>query len=336
MEVMRSTAVRVSDPSKIAEARRVAVQHARNLEWDDVTSGEVALIATELATNLVKHAQNGAVILNSSNGGERASLQMISVDTGPGITDIDRSLRDGYSTAGSPGNGLGAVRRMARTLDVYSTPQGTVLVAEIDGLRLKSQGRRKAYTIGGIAVPRAGESVCGDAWDVRSDRGLVAVLLVDGLGHGSAAAKAADAAVESFRSAAAISDPVDLMNRLDLALRPTRGAAAAVAVIDAAAAIVRYCGIGNTVGAIVARNEKRSLVSLNGTLGHTVPRVGEFSYPWPAGASLVMHSDGLTARWVPEQWPGLWQREPAIVAGALYRDCHRPRDDATVVVTRIP
>ena len=61
----------------------------------------------------------------------------------------------------------------------------------------------------------------------------------------------------------------------------------------------------------------------------------EFVYPWPVGALLVAHSDGLTTRWNLAQYPGLFRQDPALVAGLLYRDHARRRDDASVVVCRL-
>jgi hypothetical protein len=77
------------------------------------------------------------------------------------------------------------------------------------------------------------------------------------------------------------------------------------------------------------------LVSHHGTLGAAQPlRAQQFTYECPAGALLIMHSDGLAARWNLSDYPGLQQRHPAVVAGVLYRDKVRVRDDATVLVAR--
>jgi anti-sigma regulatory factor (Ser/Thr protein kinase) len=334
MEMMRTSAVRISDRTQVAEARRAAMQHARALEWNDVESGEAALVATELAMNLSKHAhEGGAVILNSTNGSNRTWLQVIAVDHGPGMSQVEHCFEDGYSTAGSPGTGLGAVRRIADSLEVYSTPgKGTVLVAELERAA-RGAPAPGACAIGAVSVPRTGETVCGDAWAVGTTDTAVAVLVVDGLGHGPLAAEAADAAVGTFRSGE-VGNPKATMLRLHDALKATRGAAAALAVIDPRAGTLRYCGVGNIVGAIVVNGEKRNLVSHNGTLGHSLATVGEFTYDWDRGATLVMHSDGVSGRWAADQWPGLWQRGPAIGAAVIYRDWRRERDDATVVVAR--
>jgi hypothetical protein len=63
-------------------------------------------------------------------------------------------------------------------------------------------------------------------------------------------------------------------------------------------------------------------------------RVQEFSYPWEPDATLVVHSDGLSTRWRPESYPGLQRHDPAVMAGVLFRDFARARDDASVIVVR--
>jgi anti-sigma regulatory factor (Ser/Thr protein kinase) len=329
--MMRSTAVRMSDPSRVSEVRRATLDYARDHQWSEVESGQAAIVSTEMATNLLKHARDGAIVLNDAWPGDR--LQIVAVDHGPGIADVDRAFADGFSTAGSPGNGLGALRRMTDSLEIFSTPdKGTVLVAELAHERTVRP--MPEFRIGGISIPRTGESVCGDAWDVRKVQDGLAVLVVDGLGHGPVAAEAASAALATFREGAA-QDTTAWLGRIHDALRSTRGAAAALAVIDTRVGLVRYCGVGNIIGVVVSpEQETRHLVSHNGTLGHTAARITEFTYPWQRGATLVMHSDGVSGRWRADEWPGLWQRAPAIAAGTIYRDWRRERDDATVVVVR--
>jgi hypothetical protein len=117
-------------------------------------------------------------------------------------------------------------------------------------------------------------------------------------------------------------------------LRSTRGGALAVADVDLGRGLVRFCGLGNISAAIVANGVVRRLVSQNGTAGHSAARIDEFSYPWPSGGLLVLHSDGLGTHWDLDRYPGLARRHPGLIAGVLYRDFTRGRDDATVIVAR--
>jgi hypothetical protein len=127
---------------------------------------------------------------------------------------------------------------------------------------------------------------------------------------------------------------VELLERVHGGLRSTRGAAAAVAVVDRAARSVRFAGLGNIAASVLAGGESRSMVSLGGIVGHEARRIQPFEYPFPAGALLVLHSDGLGSRWTLDRYPGLTTRDPLVVAGVLFRDFVRGTDDATVVAVR--
>jgi hypothetical protein len=246
------------------------------------------------------------------------------------MTSIGNALRDGFSTAGTNGTGLGAVARTADLFDVYSRAgAGTVVLARV----LVRDVDRPMDELGAVCVPHPGEDVSGDDWHVARERGRDALLVIDGLGHGSAAADAARAGVRLFRDQP-FAGPVEMVQRLHAGLRATRGAALAVADVDRARGLVRYAGIGNIASTILADGTSRSLVSHHGTAGHDARRIQEFSYPFPRGAIVVMHSDGLTARWTLERYPGLLERHAATIATVLYRDFHRGRDDTTVVVLK--
>jgi hypothetical protein len=124
------------------------------------------------------------------------------------------------------------------------------------------------------------------------------------------------------------------MQRMHLALRGTRGAAVAVAEINVNACELRFTGVGNIAGSILHEGTSRGVISHNGIVGHEMRKVQEFSYPFPSGALLIMHSDGLASHWRLDQYAGLAQRHPALIAGVLYRDHKRPRDDVTVLAVR--
>jgi len=76
------------------------------------------------------------------------------------------------------------------------------------------------------------------------------------------------------------------------------------------------------------------MMSLNGTLGMAAVRSRQLDYEYPPGGVVVLHSDGVSARWQLSEYPGLQLRHSAVIAGVLFRDCGRQRDDATVLVAR--
>jgi anti-sigma regulatory factor (Ser/Thr protein kinase) len=334
VEVSAGCALTIDDSSGAAEARRRAIQVATRLGFDETAVGRVAIVVTEAATNLVKHAHGGELLLQPLSAGGVSGLEVIALDRGPGIARLGDALRDGFSTAGSPGTGLGAMARLSAVFDIHSAiGAGTAVLARL-WARPVPAGPRSGVEIGGICVARAGEGECGDAWAVSERRGDGASILVaDGLGHGLLAAEASRDAVRLFSESPGLA-PAAVIERLHAGLRGTRGAAAAVAELDLGRGVVRYSGVGNISATIVTGGARRSLVSHNGIVGYEARRIQEFSQPFPDAALLVLHSDGLTTQWRMDAYPGLAGRHPGIIAAVLYRDFKRGHDDVTVVVAR--
>ena len=334
---LQAAYVTIQQSTDAAEARRVAQAIASNQSLNEPNLGKLGLVVTEVGRNLIKHAGGGDLFLRALQSGNRRGVEILAVDKGPGIADLARSFRDGFSTAGTPGTGLGAIARASTLCDVYSRPgQGTVLVAQIWGREVAAvdAGIPRRFRVGAVSRALPGEFECGDGWIFQEQTGGCRLTLADGLGHGKYAAEAADITVRTARAHAAETAP-GLLERIHEALRATRGAAVAVADIDASSGIVRFAGIGNIIGAIVPpEGSLRRMISHNGTAGHQVRKILEFTYPWSADSLLLMHSDGLSTHWSFEAYPGLLQRHPSVIAGVLYRDHARGRDDATVVVAK--
>ena len=284
--------------------------------------------------NLVKHASGGELIVQPIEAGGVVGLEILVLDRGPGMEDVSACMRDGFSTSGTPGHGLGAVARLSDVFDLYSRPsQGTALLSRV-WLGAPPAVRPAAspgFECRGVSVAKSGEPVCGDGWAVEVRESGLTLLVVDGLGHGAHAADAAAQAVQAFRREA-WQEPQFVLDTLHRALRATRGAAAAIAQVDASERILHYTGVGNISGTIATPGKTTSLVSYGGIVGHQVRKIQQFSYPWPPQATLVMHSDGIATQWRLDQYPGIMKRDPALTAALLYRDFKRGRDDATVVV----
>jgi anti-sigma regulatory factor (Ser/Thr protein kinase) len=327
-----NTAIIVEEASQVAQARREAVALARRLAIDADASDRLALAITEAATNLVKHAQRGTILLAPLQIGDAAGVEVIALDRGPGMPNVASSMRDGHSTAGSPGLGLGSMSRIASNLDIYSTPgRGTIVRFEIWKHARMSPAQPIIH--GGVSVPKPGESVCGDAWSARECNGVHRLVVVDGLGHGPDAARAAQAAIRVGFDHPRLA-PAGLLEYVHGALRSTRGAAAAVASIEPHAAHGTFAGIGNIRAFTWTHDRGRDLVSHNGTLGYQVRKIQPFEFAFPPRALLVLHSDGIDSHVDLKSYPGLDAHHPGIVAATIYRDHLRGRDDATVAVLR--
>lgn len=335
MESLRqSSAILLEEETQIALARRAAAAIATRLGFSEESVGRAELVCVELARNVIRHAQRGSIYVAETVAGD--AVQIVAADKGPGIGNIQRAMEDGFSTSTTPGLGLGAVHRMARKLDVYSRPgAGTVISAVVSERELSRRTPDERAAV--LSTCIAGETVNGDSWAMVRTPVRELYMLVDGLGHGLYASEAAQMA-SSVMHAALRSDPkislTALVTRMHGVMRATRGAA--IAFISVEGNVATACGVGN-ISTILhgADGVPRAMLSHNGTLGHQMRRVQEFTVPVESGTMLVMHSDGIATHWKMSQYPGLLQCAPATVAGVLFRDAVRGRDDATILVARL-
>jgi anti-sigma regulatory factor (Ser/Thr protein kinase) len=313
----------IDDESKVGEARRDALRLAQTHGLDATMCGRAAIVATELGNNLLQHGGGGELLLQPIVTGNATLIELLAIDRGRGMQNVESCLKDGYSTGGTSGTGLGAVRRLAAEFDLYSVANaGTVVMARV--------GARAAVRFGAVSVPMAGERECGDSWRLAMQGDITAALVVDGLGHGPLAAQAAQCSTKAFEETP-LDAPKVLMERMHRSLAGTRGAAAACAHVDAQGQL-SYAGVGNISGALITYEKSQGLSSHNGTLGLRMPRVQQFEYQRAPGSIVVMHSDGISSRWDLARKDDLLHRHPATVAAVLYRDHARGRDDATVLV----
>jgi anti-sigma regulatory factor (Ser/Thr protein kinase) len=327
MEIGFSQWVAITDASSVGEARRTAQSVAQRMGLDETQSGELALLATEASRNVLIHGNGGEVIVAGIPGERSPVARILAIDKGAGIANIAEAMSDGYSTAGTMGGGLGAMKRMATILEIFTGRSGTIVLIEL------GKATREGLQIAGLAVPYPGERVCGDEWSSYQQSGRTLAMIADGLGHGWGAAEAAQEAIAVFRNRSALG-PGEILSYIHDALRKTRGAVAAIAEIRPNENALIYAGVGNISGVVLSGGGTRSLASHNGTLGATAPRIQEFRAEWPADAILILHSDGIQSKWDLSSYAGLLAKHPAIIGGALFRDFRRQRDDASVLVVK--
>ncbi|CAL9629743.1 SpoIIE family protein phosphatase [Streptomyces sp. enrichment culture] len=340
--------VPVQDPTRVRDVRVAAEEAAALAGLDEQRTASVSLVATELATNLLKHARAGEVLVDVVDppvpveGRPRRAVQITALDHGPGIADVAEAMRDGFSSAHSLGAGLGTCRRLADDFGLHSVPgRGTVAVARFlspDGGPDHGEDAPAGLGVhaGGVNVPLGGADFSGDAWAWVRSGDRTTLMMADGLGHGSEAARASTAAVEELRHWARLS-PAEVLRKLHPALAGTRGAAVAVAQLDTRAGRLRFAGIGNVSARLREGDRWRSLLSRPGIVGmHRPHTVREDEVPWTAGSLLILHTDGLPSRWTPPPDTGEPPADPAVTAAVAVRDAGssaRPvRDDTTVAV----
>lgn len=316
----------------MGEARRHAANVATSLGFNETMAGRVALIVTELGTNLFKHTHEGRLLI-ATRAGSNAEIEILSIDSGPGIANIDNSMQDGYSTSGSPGTGLGATKRLADDFEIFSDlSSGTIIVARVRRQSLQAVFRDH-FRLGVVSLCAPGESECGDGWAVALDGEKAAILMADGLGHGPDAMEAAETAATLF-----VAKPFESLSlaleKSHAALRMTRGAAVAIIIVDTQLSNIQSAGAGNIITRIVSGTVNRTILSQHGTVGIQIRRIQEISHAWPPYALIIMHSDGLISRWSSEVLAGVIGLDPSIAAAILLRDFCRGRDDVTILVLR--
>ncbi len=329
-------ALQLKDVSQVAEARRAAVSTAQALDFGEEDAGRVAIVATELATNLLRHGGGGVLLVGSYDDASGSGVECLALDKGPGMADVERSSRDGHSTAGSPGTGLGAVRRGSHASDIYSAPGlGTAVLSRLSRGRPDKSRPASTPRHGAVAIPVPPEEVCGDSWCKAEDLSRATLMVADGLGHGPSAAEASHAAAQTFMKRSG-QPPSDILAAMHAAMRATRGAAVGIARVDRAAGDVVFAGVGNIAATLVDADQGlRRMVSNNGTIGHIAKHMRSFTYPIGACHLIVLASDGLGTNWRMDAYPDLIHHHPALIAGVLYRDFNRGRDDVTVLVYRV-
>lgn len=312
--------IRIDHASAVYTAARAAREAAAQAELPEVLAERAAVIASELATNLDKHARDGALFIQRSLTG--AGVDIYAADGGPGMADLDYWRIDGHTTAQTLGTGLGAIGRLATEFRIRSsTGHGTIAAA-----RILAPGTAAA-SVAHVRLPCEGEDRCGDALALSTAPGVRTIAIVDGLGHGPDAADAADAAIGVFRRSPGrpLHEHLAAMHRT---LRQTRGAAVAMARISGDR--LEFCGVGNISGLILTPGHSRPLLSMPGVVGFTLPDIHVRSVALTGHHLVVLHTDGISTGWRGPAPLGPVP-VPALLAADLAHHHRNPRDDATVI-----
>ncbi|MEP6790560.1 MAG: ATP-binding protein [Ramlibacter sp.] len=329
------TTIEVHEASQVGEVRRIAADLARAEDMSETEVGRVSLVATEVCTNLVKYGKHGFVTLSRYAEAQQRGIEIVAVDRGPGFTDFSVSLRDGHSTGGSLGLGLGSIHRASAFFDVYTVAdQGTALMARVAKAVPGAKRVAAPLIVSGRSRPKPGQTECGDAWLANLAGTTQSVCIVDGLGHGPLAATAARLAIKVFEAAAPGDSPEQILQQAHLQLKATRGVVMAVLALDAAAGTATFCGVGNIAAVIAGDAASEHLLSTEGIVGYNLRKVRTQQIAWKAGATAVLNTDGVSTRLSLGKYPGLVSHHPSLVASVLFRDYAGQTDDATLVVAR--
>ncbi|WP_161888440.1 ATP-binding SpoIIE family protein phosphatase [Pontibacter russatus] len=333
----------VPDKTYSSMARRDIARLTESYGFSAPDTGRVNIVISELVSNLAKHTSGGGELLVRPVGSPVAGLEILCLDNGPGMADPARMLQDGFSTYGSAGEGLGAIKRQSDEFDLFSQPGvGTVVLCRIfkSGKRKEQPNTQELYEVGYVLAPKPDETVCGDGLAMEQRGADLYMLALDGLGHGASAREAAAQAAGVFTASPATA-PAQALRDIHAGIRQTRGAVGLAARISGATQTISYCGVGNIGGRIFAPGAGPAgtgysgIVSYNGILGHNMPNtLNSRRLDWGRGNLLVLHSDGLKSRWDLAKFPLLSRHRAATIAAVLYKTNSRQTDDTLVVVCK--
>lgn len=331
---MTATSVALRVGSDVSEAGRTAFTAALTLGFDALAAEELRLVAHELASNVVRHAHGGTLGVSAIDREGHLGIELCADDDGPGIANAELALADGFSTAGSLGTGLGTVNRLADELDISAgeTGRGARVVCR-RWLREPASGADRLPLAFGVAT-RAQQvgGPNGDAYVIRKRGGAALVGVIDGVGHGVEAYRAAQMAVDYVNRHD--DRPLDeLMRGTSRACRGTRGVVMALARIEADASRLTFASVGNIEARLNTPSEHRHLIAQRGLLGLHDAHGAVTEHPWVARSMLVLHSDGAKAHWAWSDFSDLWPEPPEKIARRLLgRLTVGHTDDATVLV----
>jgi len=326
------------DRSYLAILKKEIHKMAQQGGFESKKLAEIDLIVSEIGSNLVKHATGGEILAGILNTDEGVTLELIGLDNGPGMMDPERMIQDGASTTQTLGHGLGSIRRLSDTFEVYSRKEwGTVLLSRVHKKITPAKRPPKTpLNIATLVVAKPGETLSGDGCCYITKKNEATYLLVaDGLGHGVEAHRAVKEAVTAFRTYDSDS-PADILRYLHQSIKKTRGIVATVIIIDPKNKSWRFCGIGNIGTRFNGYQLSKSYLSYNGIIGHNIPgTLNDQELSMNDYQQVMLCSDGIRSRWEYAKHPTIHKYDLSVQAAAIYKEFGRRTDDMSVVIGRI-
>lgn len=325
----------IATPAHVNSAANTAREFARSAGFRREECDEVALAVMELASNLVKHARGGQLRFSLIEEGERRGLEIISEDQGPGIPDVERAMADGFSTAGGLGAGLGAVNRLMDEVEFSSLSDGGLRISCHRWTRPGDTGLSSARLEFGAATRSYRfQPLNGDAIVVRHWNQHALVGVIDGLGHGQWAQRAAQAA--RYYIEQHFDQPLlNLFRSVGRVCLSTRGVVMALVRFDLARQQVELASVGNVETRLLGGSESLHPVGRRGIVGAPdAPSPIIKQHAWRPGFILVLHSDGIESNWGAEQLVKVARQGAVAAARHLLFHHGRLDDDATALVAR--
>jgi anti-sigma regulatory factor (Ser/Thr protein kinase) len=322
-----------SDRSYYALLRKGIHKQALSAGFNEKKIAHLDLIVAEITSNLFKHTLGGELLCGVLGQGDQQYIEIISIDQGPGISDLPHMLLDGVSSVNTLGHGLGSIKRMSDFFSIYSQKGwGTILLTRV----YKHEYRKEvqAVKVTSLVVPKPSEIVSGDGCTFKTSERYFKLFLMDGLGHGPEANKAVLEGFNSFRLCP-YHDPAEIIRFMHNPLKRTRGGVGMVVVLDMMTRKYEILGVGNISAKLVGNIESKNVMSYNGIIGHNIPNtMTSHETDGKDCKFIILCSDGIKSRWDISKFPMILRYDPSIIAAAIYKDFARKSDDMSVVIIK--
>lgn len=331
----RQVCFTLQDRSYLSVLKRDVHRLALQSGLSEKKIAEIDIVVAELGSNILKHGGGGEVLIMLTDHPVPA-LEIIGIDNGPGISDLNRMMKDGVSTTKTLGQGLGAMKRLSDFLQVYSVKAwGTIVLARFHLKPAPAVPPKQDFEIRTLLIPKPGEKVCGDGFYISTDRTGIRVFAGDGLGHGPEANNAVNAAINSFRYCM-LKELSEVIRQIHVDVKNTRGLVGTLATFNYKDKHWRICGVGNIHTRTWTSTNSKTYLPYNGIIGHNLPRtINEQATEPGADQLLLLCSDGIRTRWDMNKYPGIFRYDMSILASAIYKDHARKTDDMSIVIVKV-
>ncbi|MBA3683191.1 MAG: SpoIIE family protein phosphatase [Bacteroidetes bacterium] len=324
----------IEDRSYVAFIKR-EIHNLVRLHFSETRTAEIDIVVSEMTSNLIKYAKKGELLYRVSSEAKEIIFEIICIDSGPGIKDIIHSAKDGVSTKGTLGQGIGSIMRLSNVVQFYSQQGwGTIVYSKFYNSPDHKISHNKVI-VRCINVAKPGEQVSGDGLCVRTVGDKTMILMGDGLGHGSNAKAAVDTAISTFKTSM-IYDPAEMIREMHANVKKTRGLVATVASLDYASKQWQVCGVGNIATRLQRGLEYKNYISNNGIIGLNIPtRLENNLLEMEKFQQMIFCSDGIKTNWDLTKYPSILKYDPMILAAALYKEYARLNDDMTILIVKV-
>jgi len=293
------------------------------------------LIVAEMTSNLFKYSDGGELLMGVFPNGGNPYVELISIDNGPGMINPGRMMQDGVSTSNTLGHGLGSMKRLSDTFELYSQiGWGTIVLSRVydDPEKVRE---KNTVIMRPIVVYKPGEKTSGDGFVYKKTDKYLKMMLADGLGHGPEANKAVNEAANAFKIFPDYS-PTETIRFIHNDIKKTRGAVINILGYDFARKVWTSAGVGNIAARMSGPVNFKNHMSYNGIVGHNIPNtMNDQEYPAEEFNQVMLCSDGIKTRIDLARYPMMYKYDLTILAAAIYKDHARRNDDMSVIIAKI-